>query len=304
MLNNVFGTMLIATWINTALLGLEICELARYFARFPDDSFWTRAHVVCMFCVDMICMYGACGAAYSYLVSGWGDLEAMETLSVNFAIYDGAMAVGILLVHVFLIRRYLLLSKNRFISLLLCLPALSAFINGAIVTYLTGVVYRKASDRPYERPWVTAFFVSSAIADTVIAVAMTHQLQNLQSPVDRTTGLIRRLMRNTILSGIAPSLLAIASFLSFLFDPISNTILIFTFNITRAGTLTVLYNLNHRRRARAQLEVVVEVDETVLSDRHNNRSDPQTANMHSLRLGDVGASHEAIDSKNYSIRGV
>ncbi|KAH7093969.1 hypothetical protein BKA62DRAFT_721611 [Auriculariales sp. MPI-PUGE-AT-0066] len=296
-LNAVFGTMLIATWFNSMLLGLELTQLVRYFREFPKDSNWIRAYVVTMVCVDMVCMYGSCGAAYTYLVIGWGDLEIMEVLSIHLAVYDGAMAVGIIMVHAFLIRRYLALSRNRIVSLLLCVPALTAFILGMIVTYLTAVKYRKSSERPHERPWVTAFFVMSAIADTVIAAVMMHQLHRLRSSIDRTDGLVLRLMRNTALSGAAPCVLALASFIAFLFAPLSNVVLVFTFNISRAGTLTVLYNLNDRKRARAQLDAP---EDTVIPDDPDNY-EPHRADARPVILAHANESHDALDSKNHAV---
>ncbi|KAH7097999.1 hypothetical protein BKA62DRAFT_814392 [Auriculariales sp. MPI-PUGE-AT-0066] len=264
-LNGVFGTLLIATWFNALLLGLEISELERYFSSFPDDALWIRAFVVLMVCLDLLCTYGGCRAAYAYLVTGWGNLAILQT--VNF--------------------------KNRIISVLLCVPALAALICGLIITINTATKYTKSSERPQQRIMVRIWSISSTSADTVIAIAMMHLLYRLLSPLERTTGLLKRLMRNTILSGVAPAILCLSSFLSYQLFPLANTAFIFSFNISRAGTLTVLYNLNDRKRSRLALQVT---DDTTLDDLHHHRA--RGVNVRSVGIERGDGSREVLDSKS------
>ncbi|KAH7093976.1 hypothetical protein BKA62DRAFT_775725 [Auriculariales sp. MPI-PUGE-AT-0066] len=279
------------------LLSLEIRELKRYFATFPDDALWIRAYILLMVCADVVCMYGGCGAAYTYLVVGWGDLSSLQVLTVNFIIYEASMAVGMILLHLFLIRRFFVLSHNHIASFLLCLPAGTTFIAGLVVTYLTGV-FKQTSDRPRLRTTVTIFSLSSSVVDTIIAAAMMYQLHRVQSPFNRTDGLVRRLMRNTILSGATTGVFALATFLAFNFIPLSNIVLIFSFNISRVGTLTVLYNLNDRRRARDQLEAT---EITVPADELYHDDEAQTNNTRPIQLPTVSGSRDVFDSKGYTV---
>ncbi|KAH7093974.1 hypothetical protein BKA62DRAFT_775723 [Auriculariales sp. MPI-PUGE-AT-0066] len=279
------------------LLSLEIRELKRYFTTFPDDALWIRAYILLMVCADVVCMYGGCGAAYTYLVVGWGDLSSLQFMTVNYDIYEASMSVGMILLHFFLIRRFFVLSHNRFVSFLLCLPAATACIAGLVLTYMSGVKFKKTSDRPHLLTPVTIFSLSSFVADTIIAAAMMYQLHRVQSPFDRTDGLVRRLMRNTILSGATTGVFAFVAFLLFHFNPLSNIVLIFSFNISRVGTLTVLYNLNDRRQARDQLEAteVTPVNELYHHD------EAQTKNITSIHLPGVSGSQDVFGSKSYTV---
>ncbi|KAH7098000.1 hypothetical protein BKA62DRAFT_773812 [Auriculariales sp. MPI-PUGE-AT-0066] len=179
-----------------------------------------------MVCSDVVCMYGGCGAAYTYLIVGWGDLSIAATVSINYAIYLASLVVGVGMLHAFLIRRYLLLSRNRVFSGFLAVPALTALIGGLVVSSDAATKLKLWSDRPRERTMVMCvqpgldfryltrlrvWCISSVVADAMIAAAMMHQLHSIRVPNNRTNGLIRRLMRNTILSGAAPGILALLS---------------------------------------------------------------------------------------------
>jgi len=67
--------------------------------------------------------------------------------------------------HGFLIERYRILGKNRIISAVLYLPALTALCGGIIVTWAVGVKYTQAEDRPKQRTFVTCVlsFMKSGI---------------------------------------------------------------------------------------------------------------------------------------------
>lgn len=93
-LHDVFGTLLVGTWISSMVLAVEIRQAFRYFALFDQDRLWIRGLVVSMLSIDLMGACAACGLAYrvsnwttmklcahsqQYLVVGWGNIVEMET---------------------------------------------------------------------------------------------------------------------------------------------------------------------------------------------------------------------------------
>ncbi|KAH7099092.1 hypothetical protein BKA62DRAFT_758857 [Auriculariales sp. MPI-PUGE-AT-0066] len=202
----------------------------------------------------MVNTCGACGLAYSYTVLGWGDVSVLAFLNINFSVFIAAMSIVVLMMHGFLILRYYGLSKNRVVSLLLCIPALVACGGGLVVAWATAGKYNLASSRPKLRIFVTVVSSGSFGADACIAAAVMYELHRVTTTVERTQSLIRRLMRNSFLSGCATSVLALLNLIFFSKFPMANTGLIFSMNVSRTSAITVLYNLNDRRRARSELD--------------------------------------------------
>ena len=83
------------------------------------------------------------------------SLCPLRLLHRNFSIYVCTCAVVVFTMHMFLIRRYLVLSKNWVVSALLALVALTGLVGGVIVTWAVGVKYTDASERPKQRIFTT-----------------------------------------------------------------------------------------------------------------------------------------------------
>ncbi|KAH7102102.1 hypothetical protein BKA62DRAFT_829684 [Auriculariales sp. MPI-PUGE-AT-0066] len=221
-LNEVFGPLLIGTWLNAMFFMIEIVLLWSYFSKFSGDRLWVRVHIVLMFLLDITATVAVCALAYAYCVTGWGDLAAMQHQNFNFTIYASTSGCIAILMHGFLIRRYLILSKNWLVS-------------------------RAARfDRPKQRPFTVVWLAGTCIAYVLIALALVFELSRIKSSFGQTQTLIRRLVRNSIMSGVGPAVCAIVSLATFLPFPNANICLVFALPLGRICTVTVLYNLHQR----------------------------------------------------------
>ncbi|KAH7099085.1 hypothetical protein BKA62DRAFT_710849 [Auriculariales sp. MPI-PUGE-AT-0066] len=252
--HEVFGTLLVGTWFNMLLLGFELAELWEYYGAFSTNSLSNHVYIALLVCAEILSTCGACGLAYTYVVIGWGDQAAMSVQNVTFQIYIAGMAAAVFLMHTFLIRRYLVLSKNRIVSALLCALALTA-LSMAIVMAWGTIHWVNRSDRPKQRPLVTSWGVASIVADASITSAVWYQLNRVGRTVEDSQGLVKRLMRNTLLSGAITAVLALITFILFALLPLVNAGLAVALSIGRASFLTVLYNINDWNRAKHKLNV-------------------------------------------------
>ncbi|KAH7099090.1 hypothetical protein BKA62DRAFT_832009 [Auriculariales sp. MPI-PUGE-AT-0066] len=248
LLNSMFGALLIATWLNTMAFTLELVQLFKYINNYNTDRGWIRGLVCAMFLVD--CLGTGCTFAlgYIYCVNDWGDVVAMSKMVIAFPIWDVTCGSLALMMHAFLIRRYLVLSKNWLVAGLLYIPALAAFLGSIIVAWSVGTVYKDTSDRAKNKPFLIMWLAGSLAADTAIALALLLELSRVKTSFKDTKSLILRLMRTCVLSGMLPALLAAGTLCSWLARPDANYSLIFTMPLGRVCTLTVLYNLNQRGR--------------------------------------------------------
>ncbi|KAH7099088.1 hypothetical protein BKA62DRAFT_772769 [Auriculariales sp. MPI-PUGE-AT-0066] len=245
-LHGVFGAMVIGTWLNCIAFALEGTQLYKYFISFSSDRLWTRVLVVVMSAIDLAATCSICALAYNYAVSGWGDVVELQHQNVNFTIFTSTTGCVALLMHIFLIRRYFLLSNNFVVAGLLALPAFAGFVGAMLVTWAVGTQYTESSERYKQRPYLIVWLVGAATADILISCSLIYELSKIKTSFKHTQSLIGRLVRNSIMSGMLPALLAVTALVTFLPIPDRNYSLIFSFPLGRVSTLTVLYTLNQR----------------------------------------------------------
>lgn len=56
-INETIGTLLAGSWLNSMLFMLELTQLWRYIAAFPNDRTWIRILVLFMFVVDLVATF-------------------------------------------------------------------------------------------------------------------------------------------------------------------------------------------------------------------------------------------------------
>ncbi|KAH7099091.1 hypothetical protein BKA62DRAFT_772772 [Auriculariales sp. MPI-PUGE-AT-0066] len=199
-LNGFFGPLLIGTWFNLLLLGIEIVQLANYIKLFPSDAVWIRIFISSMVCVDVINTCGVCGLAYACTVLGWGDMTVLNFSNINFSVFAVAMSIGVLMMHTFLILRYYGLSKNLVVSLLLCVPALVACGGGLSISWAAATKFVAASDRPKLRIYVTVVSSGSFGADVCITAAVMYELHRVTTTFERTQRQVPRIVVTSCLT--------------------------------------------------------------------------------------------------------
>jgi hypothetical protein len=243
----VFGSLLIATWLNTLLYTLEINQACSYYRMYStNDRLCVRLIVVLCLLVDTVNIIGQYATVYLYTVTYWGDPMFALHQQWSIALSGVSTTITAVLVQFFLIHRYNSLAKQPIIAcflVLLSLVALAGALSAAI---------NFASHDPYLHhdkinSSISVWLSFGTATDCLIAAALVVQLRRMRSGFKFSDGLVRRISVMTIQTGGATSVLAVAALVTYLRNNNNNVSNIFIFCLGCTYTLTMLYNLNKRQ---------------------------------------------------------
>lgn len=84
-----FGTLLIATWVNTLLYTLEVSQVRVYFKyHVQEDPLLVQTMVkVCLLC-DSACLIAEYACVYLYAVTHWGEGATLSICSIKTGQYQ------------------------------------------------------------------------------------------------------------------------------------------------------------------------------------------------------------------------
>ncbi|KAJ7642023.1 hypothetical protein FB45DRAFT_826272 [Roridomyces roridus] len=245
--DKIIGSLLIASWVDTALYFLELLHAYRYFVAFPRDLLFVKVILVLCCLVDAVCVAGNYGGVYLYAVTHWGDEEYIQDQSWPIYVYVMATSFTAFLVQNYLMYRCFRASKSILTTLLLFLIATTALV-GAIVTTVIVVNHRIYSQRHAVQKPVIIWLVASAFADIFISLTLVWQLRSMKPPFKETQSVIHRLIRTALQTGAVTATFATIVLILYLIDEDSNVTVGVGFVLGRVYTLTMLYNLHGRPR--------------------------------------------------------
>ncbi|TFK96144.1 hypothetical protein BDV98DRAFT_340788 [Pterulicium gracile] len=259
-----FGSVLIATWVNSLILMFEIIQSCRYFSKYArNDSRFTSCVVGYVLLLEVVSIIPQYVCVYLFTVTYWGDFRGVplaQTWPFATVVFcSGMVAIS---VQTYLIRRYYTLSKNWVVSIVLLLITLTAFV-GAMYDFgiiVNSGVTQGLMQSAFGVP-TTIWMVTTAVADWCVAIALVYQLQRMKNAFKNTKRLIRRLSINAIQSGSLSSVVA-TLLIMFFFIEDSNIITALCFVLSRTYSLTLLFNVNYRRSATATPDNSTELSTT------------------------------------------
>ncbi|KAJ7580742.1 hypothetical protein C8J56DRAFT_960786 [Mycena floridula] len=248
--DDIFGSLLIGSWVNTMLYLLEILSVVTYFSRYPrTDPPLVLVTVISVFLLDTVGTLAEWLDVYLYTVSYWGQVEYIKVQTWPGSVTLYCTGFTGFLVQSFLLMRYWRFTQQKLVVGILFLLVLAS-LTGSILacTYLT--VHKKYADRKNNVVMSNIWLASSALADIAISMALIRHLST-QEVVSRTTKrLLRRIVAMTLGTGLLTSFGAIAVLLSFVINVESNVTTGICFCLGRLYALTMMYNLNWRSRLR------------------------------------------------------
>jgi len=151
-------------------------------------------------------------------------------------------------VQMFMIGRYWRLTSHHVISLVIVAFAIASLVG----TYLTAAVTYTKQWPPHWRKRL-AFVVlglgGAAATDILITVLLVWKFRSIETEIQATKSLLRRLSVNAITTGLATTIVACATFISFSVNPQSQVSDGILYIIGRVYTCTMLFTLNSRGRA-------------------------------------------------------
>ncbi|KAJ6545625.1 hypothetical protein B0H19DRAFT_1267024 [Mycena capillaripes] len=155
----------------------------------------------------------------------------------------GAVAA---LAQSFLAARYWLLSRNKFITLILfffiTVAAGGAFASGAAIA-----IFHQFVDRWKVVIPATIWLVTGAVTDISIALVLVLELRKVGSAFKETRSLVNRLVAQSIQTGTAGATVALVVLVTYLSNNQSNVPTSIAYCMGRVYCITMLANLNNRK---------------------------------------------------------
>lgn len=244
------GGLLAGTWVNSYFFMIELIMCYRYFTRYGrSDPIWLKGVVAMALAVDTTSTINHYACVWLYTITHWGEVDYVKKQYWPIPVYLVTTGASAWIVQQFLIYRFYLLSKNRWISPILLTVSYAAF-GGSIAT--AAIITKKSdySARNDVQVSVTIWLVSSAIADISIAVILIYTLQRMKTNFRKTKNLIRRLTTLAIQTGGPGSVVASLALALYLQDTEGNISVGVAFSLGRVYAITMLHNLNSREHVR------------------------------------------------------
>ncbi|KAL0580559.1 hypothetical protein V5O48_001469 [Marasmius crinis-equi] len=297
------GGLLCGTWVNSYFFMIELIMCYKYFTRYQKDPLWLKMIVLITLLVDIVSTIDHYAMIYMALCIAFeeiwtlmlepGNEEFLKRQYWPMPVYLVTTGASAWIVQHFLIFRFWLLSRNRFITPLLSLASIAAFA-GAIVTAVVIVKFPTYDERTKADTPVTIWLVASAGSDILIAAILIYTLQRMKTSFRKTQNLVKRLTILAIQTGSPGSVVATVGLIVYLNDNENNISVGIAFSLGRIYALTMLHNLNSREQIRASSSNVTGLSTTMhltLADTFllntNNPSEVQGVHVHREARVDV-----------------
>ncbi|KAJ7166690.1 hypothetical protein C8R46DRAFT_265641 [Mycena filopes] len=243
-----FGTALLATWFASILAGLAFAQAFHYYNNAENDTRFRKG----LLGVVIFLLLCALGAEYALIylptVTFWGDVAALSDETWASPIYGACNALIAVIVNSYLISRFYSVSKNIFVTLLLLLMNMFAFVM-ALVTALYGAGPGHAESLAQLHKLVslaTIWAIASSVTDVLIAASLVWTLRGMKTNFKDTDRLLRRVMGISVQNGCTTSIASIGGMISTILLPFSTVSLVFNYMLGPLFLLTLLSNLGLR----------------------------------------------------------
>ncbi|KAJ7185224.1 hypothetical protein C8R46DRAFT_375026 [Mycena filopes] len=249
-----FGAGLIATWLTSLLLGVGFAQAFRYFRKFPNDNLFKKCIVALVLVLLVVASAMECAEMYMHVVRDWGKPMARTVHTWPPLVFVICNTLTGNIVNQFLVHRFYAVSKNLWMTLILCLLNLGSLVMSLIglsllANYVDGTATSAETRRiiPVSAVWTSI----SVIADVAIALSLVWTLRGMQTSFRGSTQLIQHIIAVSIQNGCTTSACAIATLIANVLVPENKVDELFYFLTGPLYLLTLLSNLTLRESAQA-----------------------------------------------------
>ncbi|KAF7371438.1 hypothetical protein MSAN_00780800 [Mycena sanguinolenta] len=241
--DDLFGSILISSWLASMLYGVVIIKSWEYVTRYPKDLYLRKVLLLCCIISSLLAMIAQMANVYYPTVTFWGNTAAIQAQYWPIPVYVIANSLTGTMVNSFLIHRLYRLSKNKWIALFL----MCCVLLGLAGSIMVGIIEISISVSGRAKGAVAALIwtVSTASADIFIALALIWKLVTMRTSFQSTNSLIQRLVIGAIQTGSTTSTCAVATMVSYYIGKnASNVPTAFHYLVGPFYMLTLLYNLS------------------------------------------------------------
>ncbi|KXN89423.1 hypothetical protein AN958_05714 [Leucoagaricus sp. SymC.cos] len=198
--------------LNTWLLGVLTLQYYLYYVNFPEDRWILKLTAHFLFLIEVAQTLFSVADGWHRYVVGFGDMNIADDMFLaNFdtPIMDAIIALVVQGMYAW---RVYHLSKLKWLTALICFFAVSQCVGGLVNGIINNALHKYSHWKPSYFPVQVVWTVSSAVADCLIAGAMSWLLlkesKGLRSYGVRNSMLVR-IMTLTIETNLASATMAI-----------------------------------------------------------------------------------------------
>ncbi|KAF4599995.1 hypothetical protein EYR40_007101 [Pleurotus pulmonarius] len=268
MLEKVLAPLLVGNWINSFLFMWEILQVISYFKHYEDPIF-LRLVVLTAFTVDtwstinsfimvyLVLSRHKLGYAVMFPMPIEMILNSVPGSIAYILIQHWPLPVSVLtvsittsIVQAFLIYRYYGISKRWVFTTFLIIVLLGS-ITGGIGTTIGLFQFVPFGISPTANNFIKLWLTATSACGIFVAGGLVYELSRVRTAFKSTRVLVRRLVFNAVQAGLAPAIVCTITLGVYLHDPLSNVGMGIVLCAGRIYSLTMLWNLNMRRRNKA-----------------------------------------------------
>ncbi|EJF64309.1 hypothetical protein DICSQDRAFT_101178 [Dichomitus squalens LYAD-421 SS1] len=252
-LNATFGALFIGFGCSSVALGVLSMQAYSYFRRYPLDVWWYKALVAVIWILELVDQAFIGHAVYFYVVTNWGDVNALLTSPVWSLILQVPLgaAVGAVVKVCFGLRVWRFSKHNIPVTMLILVGALGQLAAAFVFTV------RAASIPSLAEVGRLKFIGSIALGlgmatDVVTAAALCWFLRNLKTGYRKDDSIVNKLSVYAINTGTISSAISLCTLVLYDIMPNNFIFMSFYFVLSKVYANSFYAALNTRRSVRGR----------------------------------------------------
>ncbi|KAJ7057660.1 hypothetical protein C8F01DRAFT_1256289 [Mycena amicta] len=204
----IFGPMLIGLILNVLLYGVMTTQMFTYYRKYTQDPRWIRYFMLYLLILETAVVVIQCGIVFQPLILEYGTPQAV----INFPTLLPGDALTIALVsgpiQVFTAWRIKVISASYILPACICFLSLASFslgLTSGVRVFLAG----KFTNFAQLTSTTTAWLITTAVCDIVIAGGMTWSLLSRKTGFKHVDGQINRIVKLSVETGSITAAVAI-----------------------------------------------------------------------------------------------
>ncbi|OAX37471.1 hypothetical protein K503DRAFT_771470 [Rhizopogon vinicolor AM-OR11-026] len=254
-IQDTFGAGFIGGMIAAIMYGITTLQTYLYYVYFPTDSHSLKFLVALIWVLDTLHVSFMCHALYHYLVSSFGDADALTT-----AIWSLVGSLGLNLCMAVIVQTYFTfrishLTRSSIRWWLTCGIMVVVFAHFGFGLETVVLMFEKKEFSALQQITLyaaTPFAIAAVLSDVCITIALCVLLHGNRSPIIETNALVNTLIVYAINRCLLTSVVAVAEVIAFAISPASLWFIAIDFVIGKLYANSFLASLNSRSALRGR----------------------------------------------------
>ncbi|KIJ95137.1 hypothetical protein K443DRAFT_683243 [Laccaria amethystina LaAM-08-1] len=261
----IIACLLIASYINLILYTYELYLAYQYFCgneRCKKDGLILKLAVAFNVIVDGIGTFFTCALIYQFAVVYWGQTAQLRTSHWTIVIITFTGGLSTFVVQTFMVYRYWTCTSIKIIPVFLFMLVLEVFVTTTL--YAAAATARKFKGHHEHYRFVILYHSGLVAANISLTFCLSWKIGHLEIYSQETKSLVRRVIRMLVVTGMVPTVLSLATLITFLSrSDIWQISIAIGLLLGRVFTITMIYALLIREKLRGDSHLQSTFTDTV-----------------------------------------